>query len=113
MNITNIQLKAANFPGAAAFGTVTFDDIFDIQVRIAKGGASGVFVAWPSYHDKKDDKWKSITFIKDKDVRNEWETEIMAKFNDEIGITPSTPKEEEPPPPTETKKPARKVNFTM
>ena len=108
MKVTKVDLKTSDFAGTAAFGSVTFDDMVSINIKIQKGGSNGVFVSWPQYK-AKDDTWKNFIFFPERDDKDAIENEIMKEFNNQIGIDKS-PKADTPPE-EKKEKPKRKVTF--
>lgn len=112
MTISKIDLKPSTLGSTAAYGSVTFDDMLSINVKVQKGGSNGVFVSWPQYQDKEK-AWKNYLFFTDRDVKDGFDNEIMKSFNDTIGLgAPQETSKPEAKVETKTDKPKRKVTFS-
>lgn len=73
-NIVNSKVLKATF-------SVIFNDLFEVNGTIMNG-KNGLWVQWPSI--KQEDKWKKLFTIKDKELKNKLEKELINKYNNTV-----------------------------
>lgn len=81
MKVTRIDLNLASFGEQIAFGTVEFDGVLVVKVRLYSS-AKGPFMKLGESKKGKDEKWYDSAYVTDNKFREDITKQVIEKYNE-------------------------------